>query len=522
MLTATNNSFSGGITVNAGTLQIGDGAADGSLGTGPLMINGGTLTFNTALPVNSTGEITDNSALTIAGTGSTLLSGNIHDNGTINITGPANVLLSGIIDGVGVLTNYSGTVTLTSSNFYVGTSGTVTLSAPNTYSGGTMIRGAGILRATASSALGTGTCFIGGAQTDTSRLELSDGIVLNNPISIFPRIFFGTASGTTDVAADILNVSGTNTLSPPSSIVIASGGNNLTLQSDSGDLILTTGVTGGGSGRHLVLRGAGSGEIQGALDRTGSNSQNVWKLDSGSWTLWGANSPGAATTISNGVLVLNGSLDNVLTNAGGTLAGTGVLSGPVYINAGATLAPGPSIGTMTVNNMLTLQPGSFTSMDVNKSTGASDRVVGLTNVTFGGTLVLNNLSGTLAAGDAFKLFDSTSYSGGFASISPFTPGAGLVWDTSTLAVDGTLRIKVGSVSQPTISSWAYTGSALVMSGSNGLPNASYSVVASTNVTAPLANWSVSGSGSFDASGNFSVTNPVSSSTPRMFFRLRVP
>ena len=420
-LTATNNSLSGGITVNTGTLQIGDGGADGSWGTGPLTINGGTLLVNSALPLAITSPILDSGTLAIAGLG--------------------NVVISGEIDGAGGVTQSSGTSMLTSSNFYVGNGGTVTLTTSNTYIGTTAIKNAGVVRAAASSALGTGTITIGAAQTDTSRLELAGGIVLSNAITIFPRIFFGTASGTTDVAADILNVSGTNMLALPGNIIIPGGGNNLTLESDSGDLVLTAGVTAGGGGRHLVLRGAGNGEIQGPLNQSGANSEYVWKIDSGTWTLWGTNAPGAGTTISNGVLVLNGTLDtNLVTVAGGTLSGTGTLSGPVVVNAGAMLAPGPGFGVMAISNTLTFNNGSSASFSLNKAAAANSAVFGMTKVTYAGILSVTNLAGALAANDAFKLFDAASYAGGFAAISPASPGTGLAWNTNTLTADGTLRV----------------------------------------------------------------------------------
>jgi autotransporter-associated beta strand protein len=502
-LTATNSAFSGGITVNAGTLQIGDGGADGSLGTGPLTINGGTLTINSALPWN--------------------LTNNILNNGTLTIAGSGDVLVSGEIDGAGALINSSGTSILTSSNFYVATVGsfsTVTLSTSNTYSGNTTIRGAGVVRATASSALGTGTCIIGAAQTDVSRLELAGGITLNNAITIFPRIFFGTASGITDVAADILNVSGTNILSPPSSIIIASGGNNLTLQSDSGDLILTAGVTAGGVGRFIVLRGAGSGEIQGALDQTGANSEYVVKTDSGTWTLWGTNTPGQTTTISNGVLVVNGSMDtNLVTVAGGTLAGTGVFYGPVVVNSGATLAPGPGIGTITISNNLTLATGSFTSLELDKTLGTSDHVIGISSLTYGGTLVVTNLAGTLAVGDTFKLFDAATYTGAFSAINPATPGAGaLRWDRTQLAVNGTLGVV--TVGQPAITSVTYGGGQFTISGTNGTIGQTFYVLSSTNAATPLANWSRVATNVF--TGN-AFTNTISvTAEPKRFYLISIP
>ena len=81
----------------------------------------------------------------------------------------------------------------------------------------------------------------------------------------------------------------------------------------------------------------------------------------------------------------------------------------------------------------------------------------MTSVSYGGTLALTNLSGTLAAGDAFKLFDATSYSGSFANIVPASPGTDLVWNTNTLASDGMLRVSPPMAMNPTNITAVVTG-----------------------------------------------------------------
>jgi len=84
--------------------------------------------------------------------------------------------------------------------------------------------------------------------------------------------------------------------------------------------------------------------------------------------------------------------------------------------------------------------GSTTFIELDKSVPTNDVISGLTSVTYGGTLSLSNLAGTLVPGDTFKIFNAGSYSGAFASITPATPDAGLLWDTSQLAVSGTLGV----------------------------------------------------------------------------------
>ena len=202
-------------------------------------------------------------------------------------------------------------------------------------------------------------------------------------------------------------------------------------------------------------------------------------------TLAAANVCGGSCTVSNGTLLVNGILTNSVTVAGGTLGGTGTIAGPVFVNAYGTLSPGPSIGTLTISNTLTLQPGSLTSLDLNKSTGTRDQIIGLTSISYAGTLAINNQAGTLAVGDAFKLFDAGSYSGAFANITPSSPGTRLGWDTSTLTTDGMLRLKLVPLVQTTNILESRIGNS-----ANGLNNPTFvftgfsSSVSATKSTAP--------------------------------------
>ncbi len=136
-------------------------------------------------------------------------------------------------------------------------------------------------------------------------------------------------------------------------------------------------------------------------------------------------------------------------NSGGTLGGTGVIAGPVTVNNGGTLALGPVVGRLAISNSVSLAAGSTNVMKVNLDNVTSDQVVGASTLAYGGTLVVNNV-GTIAftSGTTLKLFDAAAYSGGFASIVPATPGPNMTWDTSSLNVNGTLKV-AGSGVNPT-------------------------------------------------------------------------
>ncbi len=75
---------------------------------------------------------------------------------------------------------------------------------------------------------------------------------------------------------------------------------------------------------------------------------NLTKLGPGTLTLTGDNSHAGSTTIDGGTLKVDGSiLGNVHVNAGGTLSGSGTIFGLID-NAGGTVSPGASPGTLHV------------------------------------------------------------------------------------------------------------------------------------------------------------------------------
>jgi hypothetical protein len=48
------------------------------------------------------------------------------------------------------------------------------------------------------------------------------------------------------------------------------------------------------------------------------------------------------------------------------------------------------------------------------------------------------------------------------------------------------------------------------------------LLASTNVTLTVSNWTLVQTGAFDAFGNFILTNQLDPGLPQRFFRLQVP
>jgi lysophospholipase L1-like esterase len=226
---------------------------------------------------------------------------------------------------------------------------------------------------------------------------------------------------------------------------------------------------------------------------------------------------------------VSGRTDHTLTLAAGqTLAGVGTVNGSLIVGSGSTLSPGGTnmtigittgsnaTGTITATNTVTLN--GTTVIKLNGS-GVSDQVQAGAGITYGGTLsVVNISSAPLTVGNSFQIFSAASYGGSFANIVPSTPGVGLAWDLSQLN-SGSLNV---AQSRPVIRVTKLSSGNLLLGGTGGSSNGTYTVLAATNLTTPLADWTALATNNFDASGDFSVTNAINSGTPQLFFRIKAP
>jgi outer membrane autotransporter protein len=143
-------------------------------------------------------------------------------------------------------------------------------------------------------------------------------------------------------------------------------------------------------------------------------------------SLTGSNSVGGGTTIKGGTLAVNGPLtSNVIIESKGTLAGAGNVVGNID-NQGGTIAPGNSIGQISVNGNLTLTAGTL-EMEINPD-GRSDRisVVGAGNrlQINAGTLAIVPEAGIYTPGTRYTLI--TNEDGGEVRFDAVTGGPGFL------------------------------------------------------------------------------------------------
>jgi autotransporter-associated beta strand protein len=146
-----SHTYTGGTSINAGTLQIGDGGTAGSI-VGDVTDNG-ALAFNRSDSVTFGGVVSGAGSLTQAGTGTTILtSNNAYAGGTtisagtlqLGSGGTAGSIVGNVTDNAALVFNRSDIVTFGNAISGTGTltqagSGTLILAGNNTYGGGTTV-----------------------------------------------------------------------------------------------------------------------------------------------------------------------------------------------------------------------------------------------------------------------------------------------------------------------------------------------------------------------------------------------
>jgi fibronectin-binding autotransporter adhesin len=286
-----------------------------------------------------------------------------------------------------------------------------------------------------------------------------------------------------------------------------------------------------------------------------ANDSSITKVGTGTWYLSGQNTFIGSTIISNGVLSLtnnsvsfaDGSITastNIFINAGAFLnvsgrsddtmplnlgqviSGNGTISGLLDTTAGGTVSPGRGIngavGTLTVTSNINL--GGTAWMKLNRSASPnSDHLVSgpASTINYGGTLIVTNIGAKLQVGDSFTLFVGTSLTGSFGSLQ--LPNY-YSWDTSQLSINGTIRVTAilppPSFTSIDTSQLASSG-IIVFHAINGAPNAPVNLLTSTNLTLPIAQWTVLFTGNFDGSGNFNyTTDGFDPNAPQEFYLLQ--
>jgi outer membrane autotransporter protein len=392
------NGYTGGTTITAGMLQLGNGGTSGSiLGD---VLNNGTFAINRSDTYTFGGLISGTGSLTQAGTGATILIGaNTYTGGTTISAGMlqlGNGGTSGSILG-DVLNN-----------------GTFAINRSDIYTFGGVISGTGSFVQ-----MGPGTAVLTGNNTYTGGTTVDAG-----------TLQLGPGGNLAPTGALTVNAGGTFDLNGFNQMVGDLFGSGL--------ITLGSGTLAAGTANSTIFAGAISG--------TGG----FVKQGTGTLMFTGASTYTGATSINAGALVVNGSIaDSAVTvNSGGTLAGIGTV-GATTINNGGTFAPGNSPGTMTVHGNLAFQSGALYLVQVNPSTASSANAVIGGTATLAGTVQAVFASGSYAsrtytiltaagglAGTTFNTLTTTNLPAGFTPSLSYTANNVILNLTAALGTGG--------------------------------------------------------------------------------------
>lgn len=386
----TNNTYTGTTTINAGTLQVGDGVTDGSIALSSQIINNGNLAYLTAGTQTLNNPISGTGNLAMSGSGSLTLAvantytGNtILNSGTLRLnhasalgatTAGSLVITGGVLDNTSAAAitttaakaqTWSGNFTFTGTRNLDFNSGVVTLSG-----GGT--RAVQVAAGT----LGTGRL----TSTDGTGLALSGA---------------GVLAITTTAAS---NINGPLSVAAGSTLRFNTGATSGTTND-----FVTTGLTGqgtiengGGVERWFFLNNATDQVFQGVMQNGALGALGFNKEGIGSFQFSTPQSFTGRMTIRNGTVIAD------------TLANVGL---PSSIGAGIQLYLGEGFGTQAGSGALLYTGGNATidrSLNVSCTAGNSGIIDTAADLTFTGVVNADDTGGFVKRGTGTLSFTNAA------------------------------------------------------------------------------------------------------------------
>ncbi len=372
------NAFDGPVTLNAGTLAVGNNAALGN----SLVINGGSLEASGGSRV-----IPDSVAVTLATDLSMTGALGLEIASDLDLTDNRTFSTSNATEISGVISESGGVRALTKAG-----SGSLELSALNTYTGDTTVSGGSLI--ITGSVMGDVDVASGATLTVGSDAAIRSGqtLTLNSGSTLQ-----ATGGKRTIPAGVALDVVGDFSIAGSDDLEIVSG---IALAAD----------------RTITVTNTADTEISGEI----SGANGLTKAGTGSLELSATNTYTGDTMINGGTLIVSGSvMDDVVINSGGTLAigndGAVQPGKTLTLNGGALQAHG---GARTVSTPVTVG-GDFAvsgSEDLEIASGftlGADRTITVTNT--GVTQISGEISGanglTKAGTGSLELSHDNLYTG---------------------------------------------------------------------------------------------------------------
>jgi autotransporter-associated beta strand protein len=363
-LTDANNDFSGAVTLgSAGSVAVVDrnDLSIASLTSGTdadvSLIAGGVLALS-PFAIN-----TGNGALTVASNGGSFATVGDLSGGAVSLTGRDGVTLGNNVMGT--------TVTLDTTNAAIAQVAGTLVASTLTGSSGT----GNVTLTNAGNSIGTLGDFSAGnfSLIDSQALAITGALFASGDITL------GDSAGITVTGS--VSAGGSTTLIGGTSMTIGNGG---TLGSLNGDVI-DDGLLAFDHSDDVVFAGAISGS--GQLGQVGTGTL---ALDGDSSAFAGS------TSVDSGTLLVGSSAGNgaalggnVGVDSGATLGGHGAIGGDIDVAGGAHLAPGNSVGTLSIGGNASFAQGSVLDFEFGAPAGDFQTAGTGDSVAVGGNLTLD-------------------------------------------------------------------------------------------------------------------------------------
>ncbi|HEV2331382.1 MAG TPA: autotransporter-associated beta strand repeat-containing protein [Verrucomicrobiae bacterium] len=499
-LTISNiNNFSGGITINGGTVQSYGSDGDTALGAGTPVVNSGATLIG--LDADAFGY-----AANTAPTNIFINGGTVSDLGTVSyrITMP-NITFAG-----GTLTSASGNAGDSDGNYSTfgnGTTCNITTLATNTtavISAGTMGFGKPTVFNTAAGNVATG---------------LTPGIDLWVTTKLVP---YGIQP-LTKAGAGVMALDSTNSATWNDPITISAGTLQLGTSNDSAGLIAPAGVGNVTNDATLLIDSSEMVSVSNIISGIGN-----LVVAGGTAVLTAASTYTGNTVVNGGTLALSGVASiadspDVIIGGSGTLNVSG-LSSAFTLGASQTLSNSSS--RATINGSVGAGLGTL-SLAYNSGTPSLSVANGTLTVSAGTVVTINNLGSALPVGSYTIVSAGTggAVSGTAPSTVTVNGGGVAAGEPVSLQINsGGLALVVGSLaSAAKITGISVSGTTLNIMAVNGADGGQFVLVENTNLLAPLNQWTPVLTNNFGPGGTLNLsTNIINPLTPREFYLLEMP
>ncbi len=415
---ANNNNYSGGTTISAGTLQIGNGGNTGAI-TGDIIDNG-ALVFNTSNNFTHSNVISGSGSVTQSGNGVITLNGNNTFDGALTIN--------------------SGSLVITNANAMGSTLGSTTLNSGATLTIAGVTIGSEGLTLNGGTFGGSGIATFGGAISLNADTDISNNggtFTLNSTFDNAHALTFSGAGttilngaiGTAGVGTELTSVTANTNLVVGGGAIKTSGNQSYQSVVTTNDTVFTSSGAGANSiafngnlsgGNNISLAGSNAGGSYTFtignitannvdVSATAGATNNVFNLNTGGTQNFNATGSNAGTVTGVATVAGNFTYNNMQNINGSSGADNFILSGGSFgnINGGA------GTNSLTADNVV--NTWTITSANGGSVTGVSGSFVNIQNL-IGGTTTDNfnfnpgaTISGLVDGGDSIDRGNSINF-----------------------------------------------------------------------------------------------------------------